>query len=405
MLVRGLVVMVMVGLAWACTSTADAAVFCSTKKGAVKLRDACKPKETVVDLSSLGVTGPTGNPGDPGDPGTPGAAGVDGQLRIYGDGSAGARTVAADESWTAGAGPTNLQFTDVTVNAGTTLTVQSGTVIRCTGTFTNNGTIVVSVAAAGAFVSSSAFLGSAFGGVNVQGEAGIALRSAQSGEIGDASALRRGGIGGAGLSAEQARTILTPGVKAGGGGGAAYTDSFLGGQNDGQAGGGSLVVLCQGAVANNGTITADGANPSVFDIGGPVIVFGGGGGGGGVVVLASKASVTNGATGVINARGGAGRDSDDNEGASGGGGGGIIHLLAPTVSDAGAEVVTGGAAGVAGAAASVSASPRAGGGGGGASGGAGGAGGAVSTGGNPDTAAVGTDGFALTSALDPTALF
>ena len=397
MWVRGLVVMV--GLAWGFASAAHADFFCKSKKGALKVRAACKSKETQLDLSTFGAAGP------PGTNGTNGMDGADGQLRIYGDGSAGAKTVAADEVWTGGTAPTNLQFTDVTINAGTTLTVQSGTVIRCTGTFTNNGTIVVSVAAAGAFVSSSAFLGDSFGGENSPGEAGVSLRSAQSGESGDASALRRAGIGGAGLAAEQARTILNPGVKAGGGGGAGGTDSFLGGSNNGQAGGGSLVVLCQGAVTNTGTITADGAGPSSFDFGGPPIIFGGGGGGGGVVILASRASVTNGATGAINARGGPGQGSDGNEGASGGGGGGIIHLLAPLVSDAGAEVVTGGAAGAAGAAASVSATPRAGGGGGGASGGNGGNGGGVSTGGDPAAAAAGGDGFSLTTVADPTALF
>src|SRR6185436_15592993 len=102
-------------------------------------------------------------PGTNGTNGMDGAAGGDGQLRIFGDGSAGAKTVAADEVWTGLTAPTNPQFTDVTINAGTTLTVQSGTVIRCTGTFTNNGMIVVSVAAAGAFESSSAFLGESFG--------------------------------------------------------------------------------------------------------------------------------------------------------------------------------------------------------------------------------------------------
>jgi hypothetical protein len=396
------VVVVMVGLAWACASTADAAVFCSTKKGAVKLRESCKPKETVVDLSSLGVEGPAGNPGDPGAPGSPGA---DGQLRVYGDGSAGAKTVAADELWTGGTAPTNFQFTDVTINAATTLTVPSGTVIRCTGTFTNNGTIVVQEGASGAFVSSSQFLGSSFGGVNIPGEAGIALRAAQSGEIGDTTSSLRGGIGGTGVPAEHARSILAPGVKAGGGGGASYVDSFLGGSNDGNPGGGSLVVLCQGAVVNNGTITADGASPTSFDPGGGPIFFGGGGGGGGVVILASKGSVTNGATGTVNARGGAGKASDDNEGASGGGGGGIIHLLAPAVTNSGATAVTGGLGGVAGAGGSVSGATRGAGGGGGASGGGGGSGGGISSTDDPANATNGSDGYLVTSTVDPTALF
>jgi hypothetical protein len=400
MWVRG--VAVVMGLAFGLVPAAHADFFCKSKKGSVKVRAACKSKETQLDLAAFGAAGP---PGANGTNGTNGTNGADGQLRIYGDGSAGVKAIAADTVWTGVDAPTNLQFTDVTINAGTTLTVPSGTVIRCTGTFANNGMIVVSTAAAGAFVSSSAFLGSSFGPETTPGEAGISLRAAQSGEIGDASAFRNAGIGGAGLSAEQARTILHPGIKAGGGGGAGGSDSFLSGQNDGQAGGGSLVVLCQGTIIHNGTITADGAGPTSFSFGGPPIFFGGGGGGGGVVVLASKTSVTIGPAGVINARGGPGQDSDGNEGASGGGGGGIVHLLAPAVNNSGTLVVTGGGAGVAGAAASVAASPRAGGGGGGASGGNGGEGGGVSTGGDPAAAAAGGDGFALTTVADPAALF
>ena len=154
----------------------------------MKVRAACKSKETQLDLATFGAVGP------------PGTDGADGQLRIFGDGSAGAKTVAVDETWVGDAAPTNPQFTDVTINAGTTLTVQSGTVIRCTGSFTNNGDIVVLLGASGAFVSSSAILGPSYGGVHSDAEAGISLRAAQSGEIGDDTASRRAGIGGQGLA-------------------------------------------------------------------------------------------------------------------------------------------------------------------------------------------------------------
>src|SRR5262245_20628358 len=208
MWVRGMAVVV--GLMWGFAPAAGADVFCKSKKGALKVRATCKAKETQLNLADFGAVGA------PGTDGADGADGADGQLRIYGDGSAGAKTVAADETWVAAAAPTNPQFADVTINSGATLTVQSGTVIRCTGTFTNNGMIVVSVAAPGAFESSGSLFGTPFGGVHALPEAGISLRAAQSGEIGDDTAFRRAGLGGVGLTLEQARSILAPGVKAGG---------------------------------------------------------------------------------------------------------------------------------------------------------------------------------------------
>jgi hypothetical protein len=53
-------------------AVADAAVLCATKKGAVKLREACKPKETAIDPVALGLQGPKGDKGDSGAAGTPG---------------------------------------------------------------------------------------------------------------------------------------------------------------------------------------------------------------------------------------------------------------------------------------------------------------------------------------------
>ena len=62
--------------------------------------------------------------------------------QVYGDGSAGSRTISQDLRL-GDQGDTNLQCVDFTIEAGVTLTVQSGTVIRCTGTFINLGRIVV----------------------------------------------------------------------------------------------------------------------------------------------------------------------------------------------------------------------------------------------------------------------
>jgi hypothetical protein len=53
-----------------------------------------------------------------------GSDGADGQLRIYGDGTAGAVTITADTDWTATPPANdNVQFTDFTVAAGATLAV------------------------------------------------------------------------------------------------------------------------------------------------------------------------------------------------------------------------------------------------------------------------------------------
>src|SRR5262245_21951539 len=83
----------------------------------------------------IGPQGPVGPQGDPGPPGTAGAdgamgqtgaAGADGQLRIYGNGSAGDLTVASNSNLFTLAPQANYQFKNVTINAGVTLTIASG---------------------------------------------------------------------------------------------------------------------------------------------------------------------------------------------------------------------------------------------------------------------------------------
>src|SRR2546425_2515539 len=70
--------------------------------------------------------------------------------RIFGDGSAGARVIDASQNLRqGGVGDVNFQYTDFTVNPGVTLTIQSGLVLRCTGSFVNNGTIVIKTGASG----------------------------------------------------------------------------------------------------------------------------------------------------------------------------------------------------------------------------------------------------------------
>ncbi|OWY72342.1 hypothetical protein B7486_05320 [cyanobacterium TDX16] len=331
----------------------------------------------------------------PGPEGPPGPMGTDGQLRIYGNGSAGARVVSGNENWNdASQAPINLQFTDLTISAGATLMLPSGMTIRCTGTFTNNGNIVVRTGADGGFAGQDGPGNDDLANGPVDPVAGIGTIAAQAGDAGDNAAARFGGRGGFGISEFEARQVTTVATAAGGGGAAAGTDASGGvTDNKGSAGGGGVRILVMGAITNSAdaTVSADGAEGE------------GGGGAGGVIIMASMTSITN--AGAISANGGDGEAGDSNEGPSGGGGGGVVHFLAPTITNSGTATVAGGAAGAVGP--GVSAVDRFGGGGGGASGGSGGNGGIVPAGANPTPLAAtgGASGFVLQSQLDPTSLF
>jgi hypothetical protein len=335
-----------------------------------------------------GPQGPAGSQGPAGPAGTQGVqgpVGADGSLRIYGNGSAGAKTVAASGVLA----DTNLQYTDFTVSAGATLNIPSGAVIRCTGTFTVNGAIVVAAAAQGSL--QSGFAGG-FDGAYAPASLGNALRAAAPGEFGPNTVTQSGGLAGLGINnVFQARQILRPGVFGGGGAGGSFAA-------DGSDGGGSLVVLARTAVAVGaaGSIRADGS------VGGSRV----GGGGGGIIILASPATITIAAGAAISAVGGPGGASDSFAAAGGGGGGGIVHLLAPTTTNAGTITVGGGAGGTAGAPGSVGGTNRQGGGGGGGCFGSGGSGGSViSNPGNPGAGGAGGAGALLLTNVDPTSLF
>jgi hypothetical protein len=378
------IVLLATGVAFSSPSPSCAAVLCAKAKrgepvGPLRIRSQCKRRETQVDPSALGllVAGPPGSPGTPGAPGAPGTPGADGQLRIYGDGSAGARVVASDETFD----DANRQYTNFTVASGVTLTIPSGTVIRCTGTFTNDGTIVVATGSVGgAEAVRDATIDSTY---QPPGE-GVAPGAAARGELGPAGSFYFGGFGGTGLTAAQARSILQPGVRAGGGGSC--------GVFSGSKGGGGLTVLAAGAIVNNGTLRADGDGPGAF---------GSGGGAGGVVVLASRQRLEN--RGVIGADGGAGGPNGTSDGPGGGGGGGIVHMLAPVIDDTGSVSVQGGAAG--NLSGTKATGLRAGGGAGGSCGGAGGSGGSVGSNDTALAAGSGGAGHFLKTLADPTALF
>ncbi len=322
---------------------------------------------------------------------------------VYGDGSAGAKVVSSDENWNSAAdAPGNLQFTSVMIESGVTLMVPSGTVIRCTESFTNYGTIIVLNGAEGGTAGVNDPSGPDFSSTVVPPQSGVSTRAAQTGDAGSSAETLLAGAGGIGLSEFETRTLLMPGVTVGGGGaaGGMDTDSNNFSDNQGANGGGSLVVLAAGEIMNEGGIHADaqdGEQASGNDLGG--------GGGGGGVVLASMTGITN--TGTIAVLGGTGEDGDSNNAPSGGGGGGFVHLLAPEVDNSGTTNVSGGSAGSSSAEITTDLGRFAGG-GGGASAGAGGHGGGIAAGAQPVTpgpAGDGADGFVILTEVDPTALF
>jgi hypothetical protein len=299
--------------------------------------------------------------------------------RFYGDGSAGELTISADTSWdsTPPAG-NNLNFTNVVIDAGSTLFVPAGTTIRCSGTFTNNGLIAVYAANNKGRVFSINTEASisridAPGRGDAQGAAGNPDAHTLSGVI------LNPGSGGMGIPRTVAASSFNNFRIGGGAGGGTQLE---GGSN----GGGLVKILCGGAISNNGAIQANGSSGD------------GGGGGGGIVILASSTSIANN-LGTINAIGGNGINSTTNNGAGGGGGGGIIIMAAPTISNTGTTNVSGGTAGTSGTTVSIAAHSA--GGGGGASGGNGGSGGSISDANLAYDGNDGGDGYVLEIVANP----
>jgi hypothetical protein len=306
---------------------------------------------------------------------------------LYGTGAKGAWQIDGVIDWSV-LPPNSLHFTNFTISPGATLFVPSGAVIRCTGTFVNNGSIVVLAEAAG-----GQLLGqdpTTLLPVYQPPEPGVARSVAAGGELGDNSDIRAGGLGGAGVFEIQARLLVNPGPDAGGGGGPAGLGDL------GSRGGGSLVVVARGTLTNNGTITADGEGSASS---------GGGGGAGGIVVLASAISVTNGATGLVECRGGRGENANDDEAGSGGGGGGIIHFIAPLIETLGNTDASAGYGGSQATIGTITSPLRTGGGGGGGCGGKGGYGGSAFPDGSGDEGRDGGAGYVLQSQLSPEAIF
>lgn len=290
---------------------------------------------------STGEVGPTGPAGAQGPAGPQGATGADGALRIYGDGSSGDFVADTSQDLRELLG----QFRDFTIPARRVLTLPSGTIIRCTGVFTNQGTIRVLSESQGGVI--EAFSATTLTAPSSAAPAsGLVASVAASGEYGSNAVTLYGGQGGRAFSLPFLRGLLRLGIAGGGPGGA-------GRDTTGGLGGGTLTILAGGELVNSGVISANGANGAA----------GAGGGGGGAIILASKTSITQ--SGVVQVIGGAGGDSKINSAAGGGGGGGLVHLLAPNVSTTGGSILaTGGNAGS--TSVLVSASVRSAGGGGGA---------------------------------------
>ena len=331
------------------------------------------PAGAIGPTGPPGPTGPIGPTGPTGPIGPAGADGADGATIVFGTGTAGPLAISADTNWASNP-PASFDFADCTIASGATLTVPSGTVIRCDGTFTNNGTIEVLPW--------------------IAGERWIGNPDFIPAVTGYAMTLPIDGLGGGGrpFPASILRSLIDPGFQGFGNGGQGSGAP----DNDGGAAGGTLVIRASGAFDNTGTIRADGGDAPAL----PTTSAddaGSGGGGGGILVLISGTSVAS--AGTLSVRGGDGSDAGpaDDDHAGGGGGGGLIHVLAPGASGlSSAGDISGGVAGT-----FVTANVGSDGGSGGAGAGAGGDGG---TDGIP--ARDGASGLFIETAIaDPSVLF
>jgi hypothetical protein len=338
-----------------------------------------------------GEQGPQGDVGSTGATGVQGLPGKDGSLRVYGDGSDGNCGFGGDVN------DTNKQCTDIIIPSGSIAKVPSGTILRCTGRFENNGTIIVSPYAQGGLYGTPIKNGDT--GPLQPANPGISRVVAGNGLSGPPSTAIDGGEPGLGLTEAEARTILKPGPLGGGGGGAA---SLVGGYNlAGSQGGGTITILCAGGITNSGSILVNGQNPST-----PGGAGGAGGGAGGIVILASQGNIVN--SGHIEAKGSDGLApfAAVNNAGGGGGGGGIVHLLAPSVDVVSGTIdVSGGKGWPAGTNAGGGPAYRGSGGAGGSLGGAGGYGGSWTEQDTYQDSQDGKPGYSLTTQTDPTGLF
>ncbi len=356
-----------------------AQVICANSgTGNLTVRNKCKNNETRLNLSSF--QGPTGEQGPAGD---------NGSLAVYGDGSAGALTVNSTVSLETLQDDGNYQFTSCSVASGITLSVQSGTVIRCTGAVDIQGSIVVATATNSP--GRVNLLGTDFIEASItQPAAGNGSSAASSGEIGKAADNFSGGTGGNATSITSVPGITLGNMRHGGGGAGAPSST-------GGSGGGSFALIAKGAISIGAS--------ALISLSGGVAQNGSGGGAGGVLILASMESITQ--SGQILASGSDGGASTATIGAGGGGGGGIVRLISPAVTpeDGGDISINAGQNGSTVTSVVVNGtSIIAGGGGGGSCGGAGGTANTVLSNGSQAGGTSGGDGAILVTFADPTSL-
>lgn len=233
----------------------------------------------------------------------------------FGSGESGVLTISSPTVWTSSdVARVTAQYSQITISSS--LSVPSGTMLRCNGNFTltSSGSITVrsgyeSVNFDRTYVSPSLALSAATGANGM-----ISLK----------------------LPATEAAQIMRAPVLSGTNGMVAT------GVTNGSLGGGGLTIRAKGIVSIAGSILADGENGATGVQGG-----GGGGGSGGFIIIMSKTSISN--TGALAVRGGNGGNATQSSGAlmragGSGGGGGIVHMIAPTLSS-GTIYLNGGAAG------------------------------------------------------------
>lgn len=242
-----------------------------------------------------------------------------GGCNIYGDGSAGDVTISANTDWST-TPPTNgnYMFNSLTINAGITLTLASGTVIQSKTTVVNNGTITVKTGVLGEAWSQNADRGNS----DMLGYTLSSIKAYPSSEV--------------------YRRVFKFGPKGGSGGnigGTSGTETF------GGNGGGTLSIFASTGITNAGIIEAKGESPAQYL---PASTKPGcGGGGGGFVVLATNSTITN--SGIINVSGGNGNNpgAATSDLAGSGGGGGLIHYISTNaIAVAGTATIAGGLKGI-----------------------------------------------------------
>lgn len=249
-------------------------------------------------------------------------------IKIFGGTSTTDETATAGKVYDQGV----YYFRNFTVPAGITVTVKGWARFYCSGNVSIQGTVNVSQVAAGATGFATPFTSANTGGLPGTG-------------IGTGSGSQNTPTPYYGFAAQP--------YGSGGGLGLASGSSGAGVIGNAGSGGGGIWIEAAGTinVGNSGSISAKGSDAVASTVtSGTGSVSGSGAGSGGLVYLASLVSVTTVAGSTIDVRGGNGGAAANTTGSNtiqggGGGGGGYIVFAAPTVSNAGTTLLSGGSNG------------------------------------------------------------